>query len=311
MDFSFIIPIYNRPDELQDLLTSFTEQHSPSLISYEIIIVEDGSTISSEAVAHSFNLPIRYLTQSNTGPSGARNYGATKAEGEWLIFLDSDTILPKSYMTKLQESLTKTHCDLWGGPDKAREDFTIVQKAINYSMTSFLTTGGIRGKEKSVDKFYPRTFNMGIRTHLFRELGGFRESMRYGEDLDLSMRAIEQGYHSSLLPEVWVYHKRRATFTDFFKQVRHSGRARVTLNKYHPGTLRLVHVLPTLFVVALLLSWTRLGVFILAYALAIVIDVFIKEGSLELAGYTLVAAFVQHIGYGIGFAEQIIKMNKK
>lgn len=314
MDFSFIIPIYNRPDELRELLYSFTQLDECG-IPYEIIVVEDGSTIPSEDVARSFELPICYITQLNTGPGGARNRGAAEAKGEWVIFLDSDAVLPCHYMVALEKALRSSNCDLWGGPDKAREDFTIIQKAIDYSMTSILTTGGIRGKKDSVDKFYPRTFNMGIRRSLFMQLEGFRRGMRYGEDLDLSMRALEVGGTSALFEEVWVYHKRRGTFSDFFRQIRHSGRARIVLNKYHPGTLKPVHALPTLFVlfnIIVLLSWsTTLWAILNTYILAIFAHVYLKERSLELAVYAIAATYVQHFAYGIGFAEQFLGTNKE
>ncbi len=314
MDFSFIIPIYNRPEELRELLYSFTQQDECET-PYEIIVVEDGSTIPSEEVVKSFDLPIRYITQQNTGPGGARNRGADAAKGEWVIFLDSDAVLPNHYMVSLEQALRNSNCDLWGGPDRAREDFTITQKAIDYSMTSFLTTGGIRGKKGSVDKFYPRTFNMGIRRSLFVQLEGFRRGMRYGEDLDLSMRALEVGGKSELFERAWVYHKRRGTFADFFRQIRHSGRARIVLNKYHPGTLKAVHLLPTLFIlfnIAVLLTWSAtLCAILVAYILAIVIDVYTKGEPLQLAINAVVATYVQHFAYGIGFAEQLLGINKE
>ncbi|MBR8807599.1 Undecaprenyl-phosphate 4-deoxy-4-formamido-L-arabinose transferase [Porphyromonas levii] len=314
MDISFIIPIYNRPDELRELLHSFT-QLDESGVHYEIIVVEDGSTNPSEEVIRSFDLPIRYITQENTGPGGARNRGADAAKGEWVIFLDSDAVLPNHYMVALEKALQNSNCDLWGGPDRAREDFTLIQKAIDYSMTSLLTTGGIRGKKGSVDRFYPRTFNMGIRRSLFAQLKGFRNGMRYGEDLDLSMRALAIGGKSELFEEVWVYHKRRGTFADFFRQIRHSGRARIVLNKYHPGTLKLAHTLPTLFVlfniVVLLSGSIALWGILVAYILAIVFDVYAKGQSLELAGYAVAATYVQHFAYGIGFAEQLLGINKE
>lgn len=313
MDFSFIIPIYNRPDELRELLYSFTQLDCSS-VPFEIIVVEDGSTTPSEEVVRSFELPIRYITQQNTGPGGARNRGAEEAKGEWVVFLDSDAVLPPHYLVALERALGSSPCDLWGGPDKAREDFTIVQKAIDYSMTSVLTTGGIRGNKKSIDKFYPRTFNMGIKRELFMQLQGFRQGMRYGEDLDLSMRALESGAHSTLIEEAWVYHKRRGNFSDFFRQIRHSGRARIVLNKYHPGTLKPAHVLPTLFVLfnfmVLVGSNTVLWAVLCLYLLAITLDLFLRGESLELVGYALVATYVQHFAYGIGFAEQALRLNK-
>lgn len=306
--FSFIIPIYNRPDELRELLASFVSQEQVEGIDYEVIVVEDGSTNDSEDVVSVSGLPVKYIVQENTGPSGARNRGVKEANGEWVVFLDSDAVLPNNYIHRVNEYVDNTACDLWGGPDRSREDFTIIQKAIDYSMTSLLTTGGIRGKKKSVDHFYPRTFNMGIRRELFNQLGGFRDGMRYGEDLDLSMRALENGGVSALFEEAWVYHKRRVDFKAFFRQIRQSGKARIVLNRYHPGTLKLVHTLPSLFVifnVAVLLTLSPvLYSILLLYPLAIVVDIYTKGGSLELAGYAVAAAYVQHFAYGLGFLEE-------
>lgn len=307
---SFVIPIYNRPEELKELLESFVHQEE-SPASYEIIVVEDGSVNPSDGVIKLFDLPIKYVTQSNTGPGGARNRGVAEARSEWVVFLDSDAVLPPSYLTAVYNAISETPCDLWGGPDRARADFTVIQKAIDYSMTSMLTTGGIRGKKKSVDQFYPRTFNMGIKRELFDRLGGFRNGMRYGEDLDLSMRALEQGAKSALFEEAWVYHKRRGTFKDFYRQIKHSGQARIILNNYHKGTLKAVHYLPSLFVLfnlfVLLTFSAELFTILLVYLLAIAFDVYSKGGSLELAGYAIIATYVQHFAYGIGFIEQGLK----
>lgn len=303
---SFIIPIYNRPEELRELLHSFTELRRSEL-QYQIIVVEDGSTNSAEFVIQEFQnvLPLNYIVQKNTGPGGARNRGAKHSEAEYLIFLDSDTLLPPGYMIALEHAIDKSNVDLFGGPDRAAENFTAIQKAINYSMTSVLTTGGIRGGKNSVDIFYPRTFNMGIKRSVFESLGGFREGMRYGEDLDISMRAIEAGYHSELFSEVWLYHKRRVSYSDFFNQVRHSGRARVILDEYHPGTLKFVHFLPSLFVIVNALA--VFGVFmplVLLYALVVFLDALIVMNSFQLALNAIAATYVQHFGYGVGFIEE-------
>lgn len=308
VQISFIIPIYNRPNELRELLDSFTKLY-PSDTSFEIIIVEDGSTQTSESVAQEFEhvLPIKYTQQENTGPGGARNRGAQIASGEYLHFLDSDTVLPPGFIKALQSEIYSKRADLYGGPDKAADNFTTIQKAINYSMTSMLTTGGIRGNKKSVDTFYPRTFNMGIKKCTFDLLQGFRPGMRYGEDLDLSMRAIEAGYKSALYPEAWLFHKRRVTYEQFFKQVRHSGRARIILDEYHPGTLKFVHYLPALFVIL-----NFVGVIFLffipvlfIYALMVFIDGTSKMGDATHGAHAVIAMYVQHFGYGIGFIEEI------
>ena len=304
MTVSFVIPIYNRPEELSELLSSFRKVRIPHGFFYDIVIVEDGSSLPSSEVVKSFGktLPVTYLTQSNTGPSGARNHGAREARGEWLIFLDSDTLLSEGYFEALMPAVTDPALGLFGGPDRGSEDFTPVQKAISYSMTSFLTTGGIRGgKSKGADRFYPRTFNMGIRKSLFEKLRGFDTSMRYGEDLDLSMRAIESGARSRLLSEAWLYHKRRTDYTAFFHQVKHSGEARWALERKHPGTMKPVHWFPFLFSLSFLLFGLLLP-FYLLYALLIYIEAMTAyRYTSEEALHSVLASFVQHLGYGFGF----------
>ena len=309
MTVSFVIPLYNRPGEISELLSSFRKVRVPSGFSYDIVIVEDGSSISSKEVIDSVRseLPITYLTQSNTGPSGARNHGSREARGEWLVFLDSDTLLPEGYFEALMPAVTDPALGLFGGPDRGSEDFTPVQKAISYSMTSFLTTGGIRGgKSKGADRFYPRTFNLGIRKSLFNQLGGFDTAMRYGEDLDLSMRAIESGARSRLVSKTWLYHKRRTDYTAFFKQVMHSGQARWALEKKHPGTMKPVHWAPFLFSLFLLF-----GVFTplyLLYALLIFIEALTSyKYTAEEALHAVLASFVQHFGYGWGFLKGALR----
>lgn len=307
MNYSFIIPVYNRPEEIDELLLSMT--HLKELKDYEVIIVEDGSSLSSESVVDKYKsrLNLHYLKQSNTGPSGARNRGAKLSTGEWLIFLDSDTILPPEYFIALTQNLASSNIDLWGGPDRANESFTPIQKGINYSMTSLLTTGGIRGGTGTQppvgDLFYPRSFNMGIKKKLYDHLKGFTPEMRYGEDLDLSMRAWEEGAISRCLPEVWLFHKRRTSFDDFFSQVEHSGEARWALNRRHPGTLRVVHWLPSLFI---LTCFFCLPV-VLMYGLILFTDALTRKYSFKESIYCVAASFVQHWGYGIGFIKGAIK----
>lgn len=310
MNVSFVIPLYNRPEEISELLASFQRVRSPKEpFSYEIIIVEDGSSVTSLSVIEPYQglLPLHYFTQSNTGPSGARNHGALEAKGEWLMFLDSDTLLPEGYFEALMPVIRDTGTDLFGGSDKEHNDFTPIQKGISYSMTSFLTTGGIRGggkKGNSVDVFYPRTFNMGIRRDLFNSLSGFDTSMRYGEDLDLSMRAIESGARSVLIPGAWLYHKRRTDYSAFFRQVAHSGEARWSLERKHPGTMKPVHALPALFSLGLVLV-ILVPIFsfpYVIYGLLILMDAIASYGySFSEALHAVVASFVQHLGYGYGF----------
>ncbi len=238
MKYSIIIPVYNRPDEVDELLQSLKEQ---SFKDMEVIIVEDGSSQPCENVVHRYasKLPLRYYTKENSGPGQTRNFGAEHSQGEFLIFLDSDCVLPPDFLKEVDVELCRKECDAWGGPDRAHDSFTPVQKAISYSMTSFITTGGIRGGKKQMDKkFYPRSFNMGIRRSLYRQLGGF-SSMRFGEDIDLSLRIYKSGASCRLFPEAWVWHKRRTDFKKFFKQVHNSGIARINLMKRHPGSLKL------------------------------------------------------------------------
>ena len=244
---SLIIPVYNRPNEVEELLDSLTRQ---SETNFEVVIVEDGSKETCQHVAEAFKdrLDVSYCYIPNGGPGNARNYGAKQSKGDYLIVLDSDCILPPDYIKSVNKELEETGADAFGGPDKASDSFTDVQKAINYSMTSFFTTGGIRGGKKKMDKFYPRSFNMGVRREVYLALEGFSK-MRFGEDIDFSTRIFKGGYSCRLFPEAWVWHKRRTDLKKFFKQVHNSGIARINLTKRHPGTLKAVHLLPAVFTV--------------------------------------------------------------
>ena len=257
MNYSIIVPVFNRPDEVDELLDSLTRQ---TLKDFEVIIVEDGSKTPCKDVCDKYAdiLDLHYYYKENSGPGQSRNYGAERASGEWLIVLDSDVVLPDNYLQAVDSELKEKPADAWGGPDAAHPSFTPVQKAISYSMTSFFTTGGIRGGKAKLDKFYPRSFNMGILRDVYLKLGGFSK-MRFGEDIDFSYRIVEAGFQTRLLPDAWVWHKRRTDFRKFFRQVYNSGIARINLMKRHPGTLKLVHLLPTVFtigVIALLLLFT-------------------------------------------------------
>ena len=259
MRYSVIIPVYNRPDEVDELLQSLTVQ---CFKDFEVVIVEDGSSIPCKEVADRYTdrLDIKYFSKPNSGPGQTRNYGAERSEGEYFIILDSDVILPEGYFDAIEKELQSSPADAFGGPDRAHDSFTDIQKAINYSMTSFFTTGGIRGGKKKMDKFYPRSFNMGIRREVYEALGGFSK-MRFGEDIDFSIRIFKGGYTCRLFPDAWVYHKRRTDLKKFFKQVHNSGIARINLYKKYPDSLKLVHWLPAVFTlgVSLLLLLTLLG----------------------------------------------------
>ncbi len=306
MQYSFIIPVYNRPDEVEELLESLTQQ---TLRDFEVIIVEDGSQVTCQAVAerYSASLNVKYVLQQNAGPGQARNTGAERAQAEWLIILDSDCVLPPGYLEAVDNELKERPCDAFGGPDRAHDSFTPVQKAINYSMTSFLTTGGIRGGKKKLDKFYPRSFNMGIRRELYHNLGGF-SSMRFGEDIDLSIRIFESGAQCRLFPEAWVWHKRRTDFRKFFRQVHNSGIARINLHKRHPGSMKLVHTLPAVFTVgnaALIVLACLCGTWwlgpIVIYCLAVCVHSAALNHSLWVGLLSVPASYIQLVGYGTGF----------
>lgn len=305
MRYSVIIPVYNRPDEVDELLQSLTRQ---SFKDFEVIIVEDGSSVPCKNVADRYQdiLNIRYYSKPNSGPGQTRNYGAKRSRGEYLIILDSDCILPEDYFQEVEKELQETPADAFGGPDRAHASFTDVQKAINYSMTSFFTTGGIRGGKKKMDKFYPRSFNMGVRREVYEALGGFSR-MRFGEDIDFSIRIFKGGYQCRLFPGAWVYHKRRTDLKKFFKQVHNSGIARINLYKKHPDSLKIVHLLPAAFTlgVVVLLAGAPFCLYSLLpvalYALLVCTDSAIQNKSLRIGLYSIAASFIQLIGYGTGF----------
>lgn len=294
MKYSLIIPVYNRPDEVSELLASIASQ---SFRDFEVLVVEDGSSVKCEDIVNQYaeKLDIKYLFKENGGPAMARNYAAERAEGEYLLILDSDTVLPEGYFEAIESFLSDNTPDAFGGPDRGGEDFTPVQKAISYSMTSFFTTGGIRGGKRKITRFFPRSFNMGVRREVFAKLGGF-SAMRFGEDVDFSMRVVEAGFTTALIPDAWLYHKRRTDFRKFFRQVRNSGKARISLTRRHPGSLRLVHLFPLGFVVlSLILPFDVL------YALLVFTDSTIKNKSPKVGLLSVAAAYVQLWGYGIGF----------
>lgn len=305
MPFSIIIPLYNRPDEVNELLMSLCEQ---TMKEFEVIIVEDGSTLKSEDVVEKYQdyLDITYFKKTNSGPGLSRNTGAAKAKYNYLIFFDSDCIIPSHYIETVSNTLQANHIDAFGGPDAALPSFTTTQKAINYSMTSFFTTGGIRGKKQSMDKFHPRSFNLGVSKEAFNAIGGYG-SMRFGEDIDFSLRLLKAGFSTALIPEAFVYHKRRSTFQQFFKQVHNSGIARINLHLAHPGSLKVVHALPAMFVLGMALTillslLNPIFLFIpLLYSIVIFADALRKSASVKVATYSIAAAWVQTTGYGAGF----------
>jgi glycosyltransferase involved in cell wall biosynthesis len=306
MRFSIIIPVYNRPQEVDELLESLCVQ---TLKDFEVVVVEDGSSEKCDLVCEKYKdrLNLNYYFKTNSGPGPSRNYGAEHSHGDYLIILDSDVIVPENYLEIIKEELDREPCDAFGGPDSAHPSFTPIQKAINYAMTSFFTTGGIRGGKRKMDKFYPRSFNLGIKKSVYEALEGFAP-MRYGEDIDLSTRIFKNGYSCRLFPDAFVYHKRRVKFSSFFRQVKHSGEARVVLKNKYPETFKLVHLLPAAFVVGNLLL-IMLGIFhhwlwfmpIVLYIIMVFVDSLVKNKDLIVALLSVPAAYCQLFGYGLGF----------
>ncbi|WP_298551927.1 glycosyltransferase [uncultured Algibacter sp.] len=315
IQFSFIIPVYNRPDEVQELLESFIALEGD--VPFEIVIVEDGSTKTSKAVVDTFSksLNISYFFKENSGPGDSRNFGMQHAKGNYFIILDSDCILPKDYLVEANKSLKADYVDCFGGPDAAHSSFSNLQKAINFSMTSFITTGGIRGNKKSVDKFQPRSFNMGLSKKAFEDSKGFGR-IHPGEDPDLSIRLWELGYKTKLIPEAFVYHKRRISWSNFYKQVNKFGMVRPILNKWHPSTKKLTYWFPTLFslglIVAFLLfifgfKWLFVS-YGLYFFIALMLALF-STRNVIVSVLVLPAILVQFFGYGYGFLKSTLAIS--
>ncbi len=305
--FSFIIPVYNRPEEIRELLESLLDQTYQN--PYEVVIVEDGSQNRSEVVVHSFQgkLPISYYYKENSGPGDSRNYGMRKAQGTYFIILDSDCLLPPTYLESVSKVLDAHYVDCFGGPDTAHPSFSATQKAINYAMTSFITTGGIRGNKKAVQQFQPRSFNMGISKEAFEKTGGFGK-IHPGEDPDLSIRLWGLGYKTRFFPEAYVYHKRRVDFNKFYTQVKKFGMVRPILNSWHPQTRKLTYWFPFFFMLGLLaaislsmVQFPWLLYLYLFYFLTVLLDSWNKNNDVRIAFLSLWAVIIQFTGYGLGF----------
>lgn len=313
-DISFIVPVYNRPDEIRELLDSFVNLEGNK--DFEIVIVEDGSTQSSKSVIDKFNkfLNITYFFKENSGPGDSRNYGMERAKGSYFIILDSDCLLPPDYMTIVLNSLNRHYSDCYGGPDAAHESFTNLQKAINFSMTSFITTGGIRGNKDSLSKFQPRSFNMGISRDAFIATKGFGR-IHPGEDPDLSIRLEGLGFKTVLIPEAFVYHKRRISWLKFYNQVHKFGKVRAILNKWHPQTKKMIFWLPSLFLIgfilSLMLSFIGMKIPLLVYVSFFILIFLISLGttkSIEVAALSIIAVCIQFTGYGYGFIKSNVML---
>ena len=307
LQFSFIIPVFNRPEEIKELLMSFLELEGS--IPFEIVIVEDGSNIKSDEIVKAFSdkLNINYLYKENSGPGDSRNYGMKNSNGNYFIILDSDCILPKDYILHVKEGLEKKFVHCFGGPDAAHDSFSNLQKAINFAMTSFLSTGGIRGSNKSVDKFQPRSFNMGLSKEAFEVTGGFGK-VHPGEDPDLTLRLWEKGYNTVFFAKAKVYHKRRISWKKFYNQVYKFGMVRPILNLWHPNSDKLTYWFPTFFSVGFITSLSLLLFgfywFMILYAVYLVVYFFnaiFETKNLFISFQSLVALFIQMFGYGWGF----------
>ncbi len=315
MYFSLVIPVYNRPDEVNELLSSikyleFSEK-------FEVVIVEDGSTVPCDHIVDQYReiLEISYFFKRNSGPGDSRNFGMLNAKGNYFIILDSDCILPKNYLAEVESALKANYVDCFGGPDQAMESFSPIQKAINFAMTSFLTTGGIRGGSETVNKFQPRSFNMGISKLAFEKSGGFGK-IHPGEDPDLSIRLWELGFETRLFTNAFVYHKRRISWSKFHQQVNKFGKVRPILNSWHPSHSKITYVFPTLFCIGFLVSllefmfgisfllYCYLFYFAVAFALAT-----IRSRSLKVGFLTMFAIAIQFYGYGTGFLKSYVAIH--
>jgi len=309
LKFSIIVPVYNRPKEIDELLESLTKQDFPD--DFEVLIIEDGSIEKSESIVEKYKsqLDLKYYFKENTGAGASRNFGMQQALGNYCIILDSDVLVPKQYLSEVSKALSENYTDAFGGPDAAHESFTPLQKAINYSMTAVLTTGGIRGKKKAVGKFQPRSFNLGLSKKAFELTKGF-SNLKVGEDIDLTFRLWETNMETQLIENAFVYHKRRSSIKQFFKQTFAFGTARPQLNKRYPETAKLTYWFPSLFIMGVDISviaaifgiWQFLA-FYGVYFFFIFIDSLFQNKSVIVAFLSIITTFTQHLGYGLGFLE--------
>lgn len=312
MVYSFVIPVYNRSQEIDELLFSLTKQefHKP----FEVVIVEDGSEEPAKDVVKRYqdSLNIQYFITENQGAGMARNYGMSQAEGRYFIVLDSDVLVPSNYLKKVHKALKKNYTDAFGGPDAAHSSFTTFQKAINFSMTSLFTTGGIRGKKKGIGKFQPRSFNFGISKNAFKETGGFSK-MKVGEDIDLAFRLWSHGFETQLIEKAYVYHKRRTSLEAFYKQTYKFGSARPVLNKKYPGTSKIIYWFPSVFIVGFTLSsllfvfgfWQFIVLYYFYFTLLFMNSLWVNK-NIEVAFLSVITTLVQMAGYGFGFLKTIL-----
>lgn len=312
---SIIIAIYNRKDELFELLQSLSFQED---IHFEVIVVDDGSQQHLLPTTELFgeSLDIKFFRKTNSGPGLSRNYGAKRAKNEWLVFVDSDVIVEKDYIKNIKKNILEIPCDAFGGADKAHKGFNLMQKAISYSMTSVFTTGGIRGSKKSVSRFQPRSFNMGIKKKVFESVGGFSD-MRIGEDPDLSMTLWEKGFSTAFFDDIGVYHKRRVDFGKFSKQVYQFGCARPILNQRHPNFVKAAFAFPSLFLIGYALGFAEYFLFHRGfmmffyglYTILVFLHALLTSKKISIAALAVVATYVQMFSYGWGFLKSWTLLN--
>lgn len=317
MVYSVIVPVYNRPDEIDQFLESLTHQKFKD---FEVIIVEDGSENHCEEIVYKYQnqLSVRYYFKENSGQGFSRNFGFEKARGDFFVVFDSDCLIPPDYFENVNRFLSSNPVDCWGGPDKAHTSFTDVQKAISYSMTSFLTTGGIRGRKKHIGTFHPRSFNMGISREVYQKTGGYKIT-RMGEDIEFSIRIIEYGFSTALINDAYVYHKRRTDLKQFYKQLHFFGRARINIHRFFPDELKTVHFLPVLFLIGILVGLILFPIsFYLAsmilstylfYGLLLFIDCYKEGKSFQVSVLATLAGYIQLIAYAIGFLKELLALN--
>jgi glycosyltransferase involved in cell wall biosynthesis len=315
MFFSIIIPLYNRPQEIKELLHTLTKQ---TYTRFEVLVIEDGSVNDAQDIVEGYadRLDVKYFVKPNSGQGFSRNFGFERAAGDYFVVFDSDCLIPPDYLEIVAESLAANYLDAYGGPDDAHASFTAIQKAISYSMTSPFTTGGIRGNKKGIGQFHPRSFNMGISRRVWEASGGFIIT-RLGEDIEFSIRIHSMGFKIGLIPEAKVYHKRRTSFLQFYKQLHFFGRARINVYKFFPGGLKAVHFFPAVFTLGLLFTiianifnWpvSLLANFILAVIILLIFfHSLSKNKSVKVAFLSIIAAFIQLTAYGLGFMQDFWK----
>jgi glycosyltransferase involved in cell wall biosynthesis len=318
MLFSVIVPVYNRPDEIVELLESLCNQ---TYTNFEVIIVDDGSfkRCEEQVTKYRDRLAVRYYYKENTGQGFSRNFGFERANGDYFVVFDSDCIIPSHYLETVSRELLIKPVDAWGGPDRSHPSFTPIQKAINYAMTSPFTTGGIRGNKKHIGTYHPRSFNMGISSDVYDKTGGYRIT-RMGEDLEFSIRIIREGFNVVFLEDAYVYHKRRTNFRQFFKQLHFFGRARINIQRFYPDEVKPVHLLPAIFTLSLIFllftPWVSISLFLfilcsyLLFCSVIFIHSYYLSKSSKIALLSCAASFIQLTAYGTGFLQELYDFRK-